>query len=940
MRPTKLIITGFGPYAERTVIEFDKLGTHGLYLICGDTGAGKTTIFDAITFALFGKASGNNRDSAKLFRCANAKPDVPTEVELNFVYDGREYRIVRNPEYERAKSRGEGTTKQASGVTFYYPEANGKVGPGSRHEDKEKDVAEAVKSVMGGLDRDQFSQIAMIAQGDFMSLLLEKTEKRKEIFRKIFKTDNFDKLQRKLFEEASKAGKNCDQLELSARNFFSQVECDETSEFAAALKEKKQIAQNNSIASWNEICELIQKIIEADDVSAKTLKTESDALGQQIAELNAEIGKAELVKKQRNELQQAITRKSDLEKKLAELHAVKESEESKKQDRENLQEQITTIKNSLPQYESLENKQRDLKAKESQLAKDKASLEQQASAIENIKAEIQNLKAELDSLKNSSERINEINSQINDLDSRQKKISEVGNVRKIFTAKQAELEAAQESFRIAADKYAELSRDYENKQRAFMNEQAGILAENLEDGHECPVCGSTHHPHKACKSIQAPTQAEIELLKEAVDKANDKRNSENANAASLKASRDNLKADLEKDLAELFGECTIEEAPERGNSEFMQNKKLLEELKINLAAEQNKTARRETLENKENGIIPAKEEELEKKRSEIETLGKKIAATESEISGIKENIVEAKKSLVFENMSAAESKMKNLQQDLDKSNEALKKAIECYNNCNGDLKNVNGQIDTLSKGLEGADNSELDALLQKKAAATEQLNGKNDSWNKISGRLSQNSRILKMVQSTAAELDSTGKKRQWLKNLSDTANGGLSGRDKVMLETFVQTSYFDRIIRHANVRFSRLSNGQYELVRREDYSNMRSQSGLDLDVLDHTSGKRREVKTLSGGESFLASLSLALGLADEVQSSAGGIQLDTMFVDEGFGSLDYESLKSAIDVLQNLAGNHRLVGIISHVGELEKKLEKKIHVRKNENRISEVFIEA
>ena len=211
--------------------------------------------------------------------------------------------------------------------------------------------------------------------------------------------------------------------------------------------------------------------------------------------------------------------------------------------------------------------------------------------------------------------------------------------------------------------------------------------------------------------------------------------------------------------------------------------------------------------------------------------------------------------------------------------------------------------------------------------------------NAVSSRQSQNRNSLSQIRETVGSLGELLRKRGWIKNLSDTANGGLSGTSKVMLETYVQASYFDRIVSRANTRFRMLSNGQYELVRRMDASNNKSQSGLDLNVLDHASGRQREVKTLSGGESFLASLSLALGLADEVQSSAGGIQLDTMFVDEGFGSLDEESLRLAINTLQTLAGDNRLVGIISHVNELERRIEKIVRVKKDENRISRVTIE-
>ena len=275
MRPTKLVISAFGPYADRTVIDLDRLGANGLYLISGDTGAGKTTLFDAITYALFGRASGESRDDAKLFRCLNAKPETPTLVDLTFVYAGREYRVVRNPEYERPKARGEGFTKESASVTFYYPDASGKQGPTSRSVSKEKEVAAVVQEIIG-IDRDQFTKIAMIAQGDFMKVLLSSTDERKKIFRRIFKTDKFNTLQEELKKRAAEIEKLCSGSESAANTLVAQVQCSGTSANTAELERQKNLATQKQVSDWQGVCDLVQALLAEDDESSQKLKAEAD----------------------------------------------------------------------------------------------------------------------------------------------------------------------------------------------------------------------------------------------------------------------------------------------------------------------------------------------------------------------------------------------------------------------------------------------------------------------------------------------------------------------------------------------------------------------------------------------------------------------------------------------------------------------------------------
>ncbi len=938
MRPLKLVITGFGPYAERTEIDFNRLGSHGLYLISGDTGAGKTTIFDAITYALFGKASGNNRDDAKLFRCLNAKPETPTSVELTFAYEGKEYCICRNPEYERPKARGEGMTKESASVTFYYPDANGKVSELSRSVSKEGDVSKAVKEVMGGLDRDQFSQIAMIAQGDFMKILTEDTKHRRETFRKIFKTENFEKLQKKLTDEANAFGKACDTLVQKACTYVSGIQCAEDSACATDVADKIAMAQSLNIADWDEVCTLLQNLIAEDNSIVDTLKMDLAEIGEKVSKQNHDIGSAEAVQTNRQGLADARVKLEKIVPTLDGLKVEKENAENRQPERDALQEQITTIKNSLPQYDELDTKRGEVKKKTDSLGQNKKRFEAGEISLEKQAFDIQKLKEELEGLSNAGENKVNLQAQIDKLNERQADIQNVGSLLKKYNVAKETFEAARNDYQEADSQYRALHTDYENKHRAFLNEQAGFLADALEEGAECPVCGSTHHPHKACKSTEAPTQAELENLKAMVTKAETTRNRKSETAGQQKGICDEQKTFLENELNNLFGECSIDDAKARGNEEFLKNRDILTALNADLDAETQKVKRKLELENKETGI-PAKEKQYEDLRKTQEELGRSNVALEAEILGIQNEIAGMLKNLAFESKAAASAKMNELQTALNLSNDALKKATDAFIACERDINGLNEKIKGLNEALEGASEYNLDELKNTLNAMVALQAQKTNVWNLATGRVKQNKDILSKIQSTAAELGTVVKKRQWLRNLADTANGGLVGREKLMLETYVQTSYFDRIIRHANRRFHLLSNGQYELVRREEASNNRTQSGLDLNVIDHASGKQREVKTLSGGESFLASLSLALGLADEVQSNAGGIQLDTMFVDEGFGSLDDESLKSAINVLQNLAGDHRLVGIISHVNELENKIDKIVRVTKDERKVSRVTID-
>ena len=356
MRPTRLVISAFGPYAEKTVIELDKLGTSGLFLISGDTGAGKTTIFDAISFALFGTASGSSRnasgDYAKHFRCLNATPDTPTFVDLTFAYAGREYRVVRNPEYERPKMRGDGMTKENASATFYYPEGSGKVGPASRTVSGDTAVTNAVRDIIR-VNAEQFSQIAMIAQGDFLKLLLTTTDERIDIFRQLFKTDKFEKLQEAIKKQSLELKNMCGESESFACVAVSHVSCDEKSAFAANIESARNLAAERRIADWGEFCDLLEKVVNEDSAAVDSMKNGLDGYAARMTAMNQELGRAKNIETARKSLDEAKKNHARRLPDLEPLTAAVAAAEARRPECEKLQEEVTTLRNLLPELKAV-----------------------------------------------------------------------------------------------------------------------------------------------------------------------------------------------------------------------------------------------------------------------------------------------------------------------------------------------------------------------------------------------------------------------------------------------------------------------------------------------------------------------------------------------------------------------------------------------------------
>jgi len=908
MRPLKLKMVGFGPYAGVQELDFDRLGSSGLYLITGDTGAGKTTIFDAITFALFGEASGNNRDSSML-RSKYAKEDMPTRVELTFAYSGKVYTVTRNPTYERAKIKGTGTTTKPAGAELTYPDGS--------QVTKNGEVDAAIREIIG-LTREQFSQIAMISQGDFRKLLQAETSERQKIFRDIFKTDFYVMLQNQLKEKAGEIRGQRDQASQSIRQYINGVTCDEDSVYALDAQKAK-----NGELPVTEVIELFRTLLEQDRQAELTLEAELAAAEKELEQITSQLTQAEAYEAAKTVLAERVAEEAALSAQLEIARDALSAAQETVPEQEGMQSRITETELLLPSYDELEAYRAARAAAQAELAKAQTTQENAVKEKNDLTTEITGLRTEQKDLADVSAEKEKLAAQLQQLGDRQKQFVDFLSGMEGLAREQAELAKRQEGYLKAEEASSELLREYEVKERAFLREQAGIMASGLTAGMACPVCGSVEHPRLAVLAEDAPTEADVKAAKAEYDRAQDKTKKASNEAQKLKGTVGTTEEILAKELDSLIPGISLADGAKAAEEQENLLAVQIEGLNVQIVALTKKMARREELDvllPKKELLLRAAEETITVKTAEIASLTAKAESSEAQIHALRNK-------LAFPDKAAAEAEISALRAESDKLRQNLQTAETAHNQCKENLAGVRGTIEQLHKQLEGGVDIDTVQLRTKKDEYAAQKTVVMAKQKIVHTRISANETALQGVSAKAAEVERLDKKYVWMKALSDTANGSVSGKDRVMLETYIQTTYFERILARANIRLQKMSGGQYDLKRREEADNKKSQSGLELDIIDHINTTERSVNTLSGGEAFLASLALALGLSDEVQMSTG-IHLDTLFVDEGFGSLDSEALSKAYNTLAGLTEGNRLVGIISHVAELKEKIDKQIVVKK------------
>ncbi|MDD6795659.1 MAG: AAA family ATPase [Clostridiaceae bacterium] len=1027
MRPEKLVISAFGPYAKEEVIDFNVLDGKNIFLITGPTGAGKTSIFDAISYALYGEASGSTRENDSL-RSDFADANRLTFVELDFELRGELYHIKRMPQQLKPKVKGEGFTNQSAEAELIMPD--GKVKTGANN------VSNKIIELLG-INKEQFKQIVMLPQGEFKKLLLADSKEREVIFRKIFGTQTFEQIQSLLNDRARALSK---ELEKSRDRVLANIR---------NIKSDEPII-NDDYYDFNTVNNNIKKIIKDDKNKAKEIDKKLKEVRESIEKIQAQ-----KIKDQNNN--KLLDDKKDIEEKIklleakkgevikneeivtkatnakeivyveSELLKLRNSEEVKIKDLKNIQDKIKQIKQELneakenfakqearedekneliksinllnekkPKIIEYDKKIREISSLKQKVKENECKIHNEEKSIDNIKKELKE-KEELSKniLQLEKEKL-KLEKQVEEKDNLIKEVRELYIVLIDYKKLLEKYDELTITFKNIEKEYKESKSDYENKEEIYMKEQAGILASGLEENVACPVCGSLEHPNPAKRLESVPTEEELKSSKKIFE---DKQ----INYNNLLLELSNLKKNIETQLNEIINrklkklsqniccaecyesgiiEVVLEQGKELGNELSLLSKKIEEIDKI-IGKKSEISGRIDILNNKLNAkesilrdlriiytdefgkqkaqeeSIKTLEKEIPQEIRQLDVLNNRIKELELTVDKISKSIKESldKVNYLTNLLSGENSKLKEIEKILEEVKENIKittmtindKIIK-YNFANYDeynlIKSFISEIDKITKeisiykeqykslkdrefeinnktmNLSRVNLDEYDEQIEKLRLEEEAIT---KEAKEIYSIISNNVSLLEDIKEIYVTVQQKEKRYSVIGELASLSNGQKS--PYITFERFVLASYFQEIIDSANIRLSKMTGERYKLKRKEDKGKGRAQQGLELEVYDNYTGKCRHVKTLSGGESFKASLALALGLSDVVQANAGGISLDTIFIDEGFGTLDSESLENAINSLLELQKGGRLVGIISHVAELKERIESKLEIK-------------
>lgn len=1049
MKPIKLIISAIGPYAGKLpAIKFDDFEEKGLFLISGDTGSGKTTIFDAICFALYGTTSGTYRDTKNL-RSEYAEDSTKSFVDFYFSHQGREFHVWRQPSYERQKQRGSGVILEKEKAIFYEE--------GQAPIEGLSQVNNTIKQLLH-IDEKQFKQIVMIAQGEFWNLLNAKTDQRTEILRTIFLTNGYKNIEYSLKNRMDKSTKMKDDAENSIIQHFEDVSASEGDEIFDELEELKSRA-GRSGSAWNldEIIDVMERLSISDKEKLKSIKIKLENEEAELTKISNELALAktnnDLIEK-RNTLE---AEKKQLESKKPEIDEMIQRLDQQKKATRNVspsyvrwtekynevtfnQKQIKTAESDLETAEKILKQTKDIldevKKQEHEIDKlkqiisridDEEQKYQQKEQLEgkrkefeerdkNVSIEEENLKEEEKSLKG---KLKTLNKTIQELKGKPVELkaaeAEGDKLKKLLKdlnkiiddqipereKRKKDLLKKQKEFLTARDKYEEASRRREKAEHILEDSRAGILASKLVEGEKCPVCGSVHHPEPAKIEKSPISEDNFKKLQEKEAELQEKKNDANTKAETAKTSLEEFERQLRISILECFKSELLDMDMEE---------KSLEELitEVTQVKNQVKAKSRENMQkynslNKDCEKLQSAEKDLETEQENETKLNSKKEKLNENKQEIKNKLTETKatlktlETLSFPDWKTAKKERKQAETKKNEISDAIKKAEEDKKEADNKVTDLRSEIKTLNKHLkqkkkdeedlnkklnnavstngfssveemkkyvvkeddislseemineykqEVATNSKqlLDVVRDAKgkkvidiemlkAACDEQKTNVDQIRQNCSNRenrMSMNKEKQMSILSRREELEKARKENEICRRLYNLVKG-TSGNGKITLEQYIQAAGFDGIITAANRRLLPMSDGQYELYRQVDSLSKRSNNFLDLEVLDNHTGHRRPVGNLSGGESFKASLSLALGLSDTVSSNLGGVQMDALFVDEGFGTLDRKSIDSAMEILINLAGSNKLVGIISHREELMENIPQQIKVKKTQN---------
>lgn len=930
MKPLKLTMSAFGSYAGKNVIDFTGQ-QQGIFLITGDTGAGKTTIFDAITYALYNQTSGGERNG-NMMRSQYAQPETETYVELEFLYRGQTYRVRRNPDYKITKTLKNGKIREQKvphSVELTMPD--GTVFP------EKKNATDAKIIEILGLTADQFSQIVMIAQGDFLKLLYTKSDERKMIFSKLFRTDIYWKIQenlrRKSMEMDERIQENDRAFEQEKSRIILLPESEELplDELVERLRERLKDALKEQNLRRANVEELNKKITKYEEINKLFVSLEK--IRQNGKELEARQAES---KERRQQIENA--RKAD-KVLVAEQQNLRQQQEVE-QSAQAIAKMTETLANDQEMFETLKTQQQEAEAKQKREAADiqkkMLALEQSFpsyEALQNARSEEQQAKKVWEDLGKISE------------ESFHKKKAGIAALKEQQKRQEQVVEQTKKNWEQTSLSASESAKHYEHMYEAFLKEQAGILAENLSAGCPCPVCGSTVHPDPAKLSDHAVTELEVEQAKKTRAAAEEKRDLAYAAFEAEKTEKQKLAQAVEKEEADFVLAQTIaKQQRKEAEQNYVSLQKIAEQIREKLVYPSLAEAKKQYAAMQK--ALEAAEQEIAKKRQKVSELAEAMNTLKGQKLAEEENQKTAKKLAVktekeyaklLEKSGFVSEETYHLAILPERSRSKLEREEKEYES---QCLRQQSEQKLLEKQVSGKTYTDTTELNEQLKAEKQALKEAEKTYMELHTAYENDRSVL---QNCAVYLEK-GKKLesedQVIKSLSKTANGRLSGSAKIDFETYIQRQYFKQIIHEANKRLLTMSNHQFILKLKEEANTGRkTNEGLDLSVYSLVTDSERDVKTLSGGESFLAALAMALGLSDIVERSAGAIHPDMMFIDEGFGSLDAQSRQQAIEVLGELAGDSRMVGIISHVTELKEQIDRQLVVSRTDKGSRAVWTE-
>lgn len=930
MKPLKLVISAFGPYKDEVCIDFTKLGSGSVFLITGDTGSGKTTIFDAISFALFGEASGSRRDNGS-FRSDFAGSDNETFVKLEFIHKDVLYFIERVPRYKRKKKKGEGETLVGGDATLTFLD---EVITGDRN------VTDKCISILG-MNANQFKQIVMIAQGEFLELLLAKPKDRAAIFRHIFDTGIYRDISDNLKLSYLEKKREYEDSVLSIKGYMEEVLLEDElfgdeGVFLVLDLIEKEIAKDIRYEAskekertllYKKSSKLVERICEGNIIndSIASLEILKDKLAALLMDQDKFLKKESIIKKSK-----------DIWDKVMPIYLEKER----------LKKEITLKK------ENLKSNEKEYK----KVLKEYDVVFLDYKKIDKKLADIKECNNAIDKLQKKLSLFNDIEKLDFELEEEYKKLyycrllckKEMLDKFNLYRDKCNDINQLRNNLLVKKDEYVKKNEEYIKNYDLFLSAQAGILASSIKKGEACPVCGSLTHPNLAVMVSDVKTQEELREEKSNLELSY--QDVENLRLGLLELEKDVevLKKevslidedDLKKEIAELENKCEdlnfdfdsssvneLEIKVQRLEINIEEKRKELDKTvtKESLISEISSKEERANKLEKEIKLVKEAYDDITKQKTEVETL-MTLLKNDIEKLGNDLEISDREYIAAYQELGYLTEKQYMATRVEKEELSLLEKEVNDYQ---GELLSLRGKISTLEKIVNKKSLVNIEKLEEDLDVVNKKLGEIDLSLKDINNKISTNKKIYCKLKNVSEKTTFLEKEVMVYKDLSDTANGMITGKSKLEFEQFVQASYFDRVLYSANKRFSYMTDDRYQLLRKEESSKLSDKLGLEIEVMDFYTGKKRDIKSLSGGESFKAALSLALGMSDTIQEFSGGVVVDAMFIDEGFGSLDDESLEQAMNAIMMLSQGNKLIGIISHVNELKSRIDKKIVVKKS-----------